>query len=51
MDERTRDRYIRNIERVANVTIDEVGEREGQSFYKEAYHNAFCNFEKSEKSA
>ncbi|OON91938.1 MAG: benzoyl-CoA reductase [Epulopiscium sp. Nele67-Bin002] len=49
MEQRTRDRYIRNIERVANVTIDEVGNGDGLEFYKEVYQEAFCNFDQTNK--
>lgn len=45
MDQRTRDRYIRNVERVVNISLESVASNPDLVFYKEVYHNAFCNFE------
>ncbi len=45
----TKARYIRNIERVANVAIETIANDIDLSFYKEVYKEAFCQFEATEK--
>ncbi len=50
MNDRTRERYTRNIQRIANTTIGEFNSGYDFEFFNEVYRNAFCNFEKSETS-
>lgn len=45
MEQRTRDRYIRNIVRVANTTIGDIDNGLNLSFFDKVYHNAFCEFD------
>ncbi len=45
MEQRTKDRYIRNIERVANVSIEKIANDIDLSVYKDIYRDAFCTFE------
>lgn len=45
MEQRTKDRYIRNIERVVNVALEDVASNPDLTFFKGVYANAFCNFE------
>ncbi len=49
MEQRTKDRYIRNIERVANVAIENIVNDIDLSFFKDVYQEAFCKFESSDK--
>lgn len=49
MEQKTKDRYTRNIQRVANMTIESVTSDQAMSFYKDVYKNAFCNFEPTDK--
>lgn len=46
MNDRTRERYSRNIQRIASTTIAAV--KDTPTFYDEVYQNAFCNFEETE---
>lgn len=48
MDERTQERYKRNIQKVANLAISQVSGDLDLSYYDETYRNAFCNFERSD---
>ncbi len=45
MEQRTKDRYIRNIERVAHVALAKVAKNDHMAFYKDVYEQVFCNFE------
>lgn len=47
MENRTTERYIRNIKRVANQTLGEFSSNEDLSYYINLYRKAFCNFEKT----
>lgn len=44
MEQRTKNRYIRNVERVVNVSLAQVASNPALAFYKEVYEQAFCNF-------
>lgn len=49
MDQRTKDRYIRNVERVVNVSLESVASNPDLAYYREIYHTAFCKFEPTNK--
>ncbi len=48
MDARTKQRYQRNIQRIANGTVGQIDNSYDLSFYNEVYHKAFCDFEETE---
>ncbi len=50
MEDRTKERYIRNILRVANVAIETIAKTSDLDFYKQVYYNTFCEFEETEHS-
>ncbi|OON99055.1 MAG: benzoyl-CoA reductase, partial [Epulopiscium sp. Nele67-Bin004] len=50
MEQRILDRYRRNIERVANVTIAAISDNLDLGYYNDTYQDAFCNFEETDKS-
>lgn len=50
MNDRTKERYSRNIQRIATGTINQVSSEYKLDFYNEVYKNAFCNFEATETS-
>ncbi len=50
MEQRTKDRYIRNIQRVANVAIEKIASNPDLAFYKDVYYKTFCEFEPTEKT-
>ncbi len=47
MNQRTKERYQRNIQRIANTTISAVGS--SVDFYKDVYETAFCKFDDNDK--
>ncbi len=50
MEERTKQRYSRNIQRIASTTIAEVSKNLEIDFYKEIYQDAFCKFDATDKN-
>lgn len=50
MDERTKQRYRRNIQRIANGTVGKIDNSYDFSFYDSVYQKAFCDFEETETS-
>ncbi len=48
MEQRTKDRYIRNIQRLANVAIENIAPDNDFAFFKKVYQDAFCSFEGNE---
>lgn len=50
MNDRTRDRYMRNIQRVANTTISSFESQYNLDYFNKVYKNAFCEFEETETS-
>ncbi len=48
MDQRAKNRYIRNVERVVNVSLEQVAGNPDLAFYKDVYKHAFCDFTPTE---
>lgn len=49
MENRTKERYIRNIQRIANSTIGQISSEYDLEFFNDVYQSAFCKFEDTEK--
>lgn len=49
MDNRTKERYSRNIQRIANGTIGQMTSEYDFDFYNDIYSTAFCNFDETDK--
>lgn len=50
MNDRTRERYSRNIQRIANSTISAFDSEYDFSFFNKTYHDAFCDLEATDTS-
>lgn len=48
MDQRSKDRFTRNIQRVAKSTINDISSPYDVEFFNHIYENAFCNFDETE---
>ncbi|ONI44280.1 benzoyl-CoA reductase [Candidatus Epulonipiscium fishelsonii] len=49
MQQKLRERYTRNIQRVVGTTISNMDNTTDLSYYDTTYKNAFCNFEATDK--
>ncbi len=49
MEQRTKDRYIRNIERVVNVSLENAASSPDMGFYKSVFHQTFGDFTATDK--
>lgn len=48
MENRIKERYARNIQRIANTTIAQVESEYNFDFYNKTYRNAFCEFDETD---
>lgn len=49
MNERTRERYIRNIQRVVNMTVADMQQSVDLTFYNDVFQTAFCSTEPTDQ--